>query len=260
MSKVIRKERCPKCAEQGKDRSGNNLAVYDDGHKYCYGCGWIDYGHNSTAWMHKKLYKTKTSSDPYEFDLDNVTHNIPPEPRKWLNSYGLSLDEIKTHRIYYDLQKSYLVFPVYDGERLVHITGRYFGSNPKHPKYITKGWKSGYFKIVKPKEPSDVYVLVEDHISAIKVGRHYNAVPLLGCFVPHELVLSLMRFSPRLRIWLDPDKIREGIRQAAVSRQLVKDCGTIIADKDPKDYNDDEIKRIVSATLSGNIESPTQQG
>lgn len=37
-SKVVSRKRCPKCAAQGNDTSGNNLAVYDDGHSYCYAC------------------------------------------------------------------------------------------------------------------------------------------------------------------------------------------------------------------------------
>ena len=36
---VVRKEQCPKCAERGEDSSGDNLAVYDDGHAYCFSCG-----------------------------------------------------------------------------------------------------------------------------------------------------------------------------------------------------------------------------
>jgi len=37
-SKVVSRKRCPKCAAQGNDTSGNNLAMYDDGHSYCYAC------------------------------------------------------------------------------------------------------------------------------------------------------------------------------------------------------------------------------
>ena len=33
-SKYISKEPCPEC------QSRDNVAVYDDGHKYCFGCGW----------------------------------------------------------------------------------------------------------------------------------------------------------------------------------------------------------------------------
>lgn len=35
-SRVIRKEPCPRCVLEGRDTAGDNLAVYDDGHKYCY--------------------------------------------------------------------------------------------------------------------------------------------------------------------------------------------------------------------------------
>lgn len=36
-SKVLRKERCPRCAAEGRDTAGDNLAVYDDNHSYCFG-------------------------------------------------------------------------------------------------------------------------------------------------------------------------------------------------------------------------------
>ncbi len=36
-AKVIRKEQCPVCALKGLDKSKNNLAVYEDGGKFCFG-------------------------------------------------------------------------------------------------------------------------------------------------------------------------------------------------------------------------------
>jgi twinkle protein len=35
-SKVVRHEQCPSCAAKGEDNSANNLAVYDDGHSFCF--------------------------------------------------------------------------------------------------------------------------------------------------------------------------------------------------------------------------------
>lgn len=46
-SKVVSRKRCPKCAAQGNDTSGNNLAVYDDGHGYCYACSYYVKGNNT---------------------------------------------------------------------------------------------------------------------------------------------------------------------------------------------------------------------
>ena len=37
---VSHKEACPKCQEEGRDRSGDNLAVYDDGGAFCFSCGY----------------------------------------------------------------------------------------------------------------------------------------------------------------------------------------------------------------------------
>jgi twinkle protein len=37
-SKVIGREACPECQKHGRDQSEDNLAVYDDGHKWCFSC------------------------------------------------------------------------------------------------------------------------------------------------------------------------------------------------------------------------------
>ncbi len=36
---VVDREQCPKCADSGGDSSGDNLAVYNDGHAHCFCCG-----------------------------------------------------------------------------------------------------------------------------------------------------------------------------------------------------------------------------
>lgn len=33
-------EACPQCRKIGRDRTGNNLAIYDDGHSYCFSCSF----------------------------------------------------------------------------------------------------------------------------------------------------------------------------------------------------------------------------
>ena len=37
---VLSKEQCPECAKEGNDASGDNLAVYSDGHTHCFACGY----------------------------------------------------------------------------------------------------------------------------------------------------------------------------------------------------------------------------
>jgi hypothetical protein len=42
-SKVISREPCPQCRGKGEDNKGDNLALYDDGHAYCYKCGFVKF-------------------------------------------------------------------------------------------------------------------------------------------------------------------------------------------------------------------------
>ena len=44
MSNVLSREQCPVCASRGQDSSHDNLAVYDDGHKYCFSCQHYENG------------------------------------------------------------------------------------------------------------------------------------------------------------------------------------------------------------------------
>ena len=32
---------CPRCRANGQDTRGNNLAVYSDGHQFCYSCKYV---------------------------------------------------------------------------------------------------------------------------------------------------------------------------------------------------------------------------
>jgi len=57
MSKVTTREQCPACASRGQDNSQDNLAVYDDGHKYCYACEYRENGKGTTMKTSSKLNK-----------------------------------------------------------------------------------------------------------------------------------------------------------------------------------------------------------
>lgn len=77
MSKLLHREQCPVCASHGRDNSKDNLAVYDDGHSYCYACNYttgnslddIKYtfehlAHREISKDAFKVYDVKTAIDP----------------------------------------------------------------------------------------------------------------------------------------------------------------------------------------------------
>lgn len=98
-------------------------------------------------------------------------------------------------------------------------------------------------------------VVVEDALSAIRVGKFVPAVALLGTTVrdKEHTVLSHARVSegrtnPRVAVWLDGDKAgRKGRENVARKLSLVgAEVSRINTDKDPKRYTDREIRRLLS--------------
>ena len=71
-SKVIRKEQCPRCAERGEDKSKDNLVVYDDGHSFCYKCGYVD---NPTA--QGSVPSTQEVDDSWKHEYIGEFYPIP---------------------------------------------------------------------------------------------------------------------------------------------------------------------------------------
>ncbi len=259
MSRVIKHTRCPRCAELGKDRRGNNLAIYDDGHSYCYGCAYYGHPPNSISNLGKKLYKYRIDSEKrYEFGDVPRSYRLPDMCLSWLRKYSITDEDIRTHGFFWDSEKYLLVMPVLDGERIVLTVARYFGDNPDYPKYVTKGYKTGHFKLIQPKTVSNVYVICEDYLSAIRIGRYVNSIPLFGAHAPREFILNLLVHSPTLRFWLDRDKALEAVKQAARARQYIPNCATIVTELDPKEYSDKQIKQFINESIQQPTESIPQ--
>jgi len=173
-SEFIRHKPCPNCG------SKDNLAEYTD-HEYCFGCGYTVKGKS----VRTQQVKRTTSSIALPDDSDPY---IPMHALEWLKQYEITQNEIKQNRLLYSEYRSLLVFP-YFGEydnQLLGWQGRYFGDNPKHPKWFTKGNVKDFIHPIgldKSKQAGTM-VYVEDIVSAIKVGRVYGCVPVFGSFIP----------------------------------------------------------------------------
>lgn len=184
--------------------------------------------------------------------LSNTSCSFPPSCRQWLDRYGITPDELDLYRIVYDQHRDLLLYPIMDGNLLVSIHGRYFGTDKSHPKYLRTDFKKNFYPILFRQNQTGVIILVEDYISTIKVGRQYPTIPLFGSNYPRNLILSLMSRDCPVRFWLDKDKAIQAVKYAAKARQFIRDCGTIITKKDPKAYTNEEIKGYVSESLPGN--------
>ena len=83
-------------------------------------------------------------------------------------------------------------------------------------------------------------MIVEDILSAIKVGRVSNSISLLGAYIQDSLALSLRGYT--IYIWLDSNKYTESLKYLRRFRSFGIDCRIIHTDKDPKCYDTLEIE------------------
>ena len=232
LSHFLYNERCPKCSRNGADKSGNNLAVYSDTHKYCFACGYIDKGDII------ERYKVKLNTERVEKNVNffNRSDFIDKEAIIYLKKYGLTDKEIYDN--YFWDSSGYFVFDGGSYQNARNFTG--LGA-----KYITRG-------VIRNNEPimqntqNDTIIIVEDAISAIKVSRVLPSVPIHNSIIPLELILRLSKRFKKLFVWLDKDKNFSALKQAGNARLLFDEVRTIWTDLDPKCYSETEIKKYLN--------------
>lgn len=255
MSRYIHHEPCPKCG------SRNNLAVYDDGHKWCFGCRYYVPPPQSNEALRKRLEGNmggQVNIPQLDRSSANYSYVLPIAAIKWLRKYGISDEEIKSSHIMWNSYTDSLVFPLFgrndkDEQVIVVTNERYFGDSPDHPKYKTYGPKSKAINVFTNSANDydhDVVVAVEDMVSCIKVSRHFPCVALLGATMPQDHALKLSEAYKHLRIWLDMDKASQAVVEASKASQFVRGTSrVIITDLDPKEYSDREIYKTVLNSL-----------
>ena len=230
-------EPCPACRDRGEDRSGNNLGRYDDGHAWCFSCGYSEGATRLALVYNDTKYKPQKPND--------LTKEIPEPNLSWLKQY-LNEDEIQEHFWYSPkLQRHVYTHKDYwEARSVIYLAeGAYAFMPPKSMKYgpnpeIIFGYETC---------ETGILAVVEDVISAIKVSRHTACMPLFGSFMSGDLMVRLSKLANihTIVIWLDEDKFTKGIEFANKLRKLGKNVHVIMTIQDPKDLTDDEILEML---------------
>jgi len=234
-SYVIRKEPCPKCRELGNDRSGDNLAVYNDGHEYCFRCGYM---------AGRKSFTTSNPKPKATIALPaDITTQLPVEARTWLGQYSLARLDIQQHHIMWSEKWSRIIFPYFDDTGLIAWQGRYVGTDKTKAKWFSQG---KIHEIIHPiKVVKREAILVEDIVSAIKVSHFCGVIPIFGSTVSQQHMLRLKTLVDRVWYWLDPDMRTKNVKMAFTGNLLGLESSVIFSDKDPKEHTRDEIHEII---------------
>ena len=231
---------CPKCREYGRDRAGNNMYVYEDGHSYCFSCGFAQ-----KPTLERQLHLVSSDKKGPIFLPQDAGKTIPSVALLWLAKYEITQQETVDFNIMWSNDLNWLIFPVFGdefNETLLTFQARNFSKFGK--KYYTRGAVSevvNYYDQKNLRLPEDTVIVVEDMVSAIKISRQFTVLPLLGSFLSADRANRLNKFFKRIIFWLDYDKAESAMSQAMRMKQYGFTTNVIITKEDPKTYSDEEI-------------------
>ena len=222
----MKREQCPKCASIGKDRNQDNLAVYPDGSKYCFSCGYFVTSRN-IEYRINPYTEIKNSTVLNEYLLIN---NIYPK-------------DIINNFIHWSPSEERICFPIFVDGKYIGWQGR---SLTRKPKWYSQGIDDKLIYLTN--NTSSTVVLVEDIISAINVGKQPISC---CCLFGSNLTLSRMQALSLIGkdifiLWLDKDKERESMKRAEELRYLGFNCYSLTTDKDPKYYSQEDILNLLT--------------
>lgn len=177
----------------------------------------------------------------------DYTSEITAQGLAYLYVRGIQDVDIKKWRIGYSPKYDRVIFPVYNNHKLVFFQGRTLSpvtrTNPKYMNVFQSNRREVYF-VAKRLFCGDV-VIVEDIVSAIRASYTLDVFAMLSTHVPEELVLALDKEYDNIYLWLDPDKRAKCIKMMRRYQAFGIKMRVILSDKDPKFYDDEEIRRLI---------------
>lgn len=228
-------EPCPQCG------SKDNLGVWLDGHKFCFGCR---YWESAPKLQVKPKILPKQGFIPIDDYWNDTVDHLPEEALIWLRKYGITDSEIFVNGIIYHPGRRSIVFPLGSSKTRCY---RHIGDSQGIPKAITRGTKTHNFWYHSHHSYPGRGVFVEDCVSAIKVARHVDAYACLGSDVPGDAIYKAIETYKTIGIWLDRDMATKSLKTALTWSS--KNCPVycIVTERDPKEYDDTEIKDILQS-------------
>lgn len=261
---IAKSNDCPKC---GGGHINECYAVYDNG-SYCFSCG----------------YYSLTNGPKYNFKYNNSLINLPkhttsninnmsPHIAQWLYNNHIYKNLIHKYGIMYveydkfllksgsEYSGESLIFPVFNDHELIYYQRRFF----PHKQILTVGKCDKVF--IAEKDRGDTIVIVEDFISAIRIGEICSSMCLFGTSLKKINLDYIMNNFLNVIVWLDGDTpgqnnavkiidiIQKRIKKYNIMQPFKKTKLNIFntsTKKDPKNLTNLEISNNIGEILNEN--------
>lgn len=208
---------------------------------YCFRCGEQEFeskGKQSLQELTRiRELNAQAAQEIKSIELpEDLTEDIPLEGRMWLYKAGLTPSTWNEYGIRYSPSMGRVYLPVArEGVGLLWYQARaiYAGQTPKYIQPSAE--RSTVLFESKPlRDSTRVVVLVEDIVSAIRVGEVAPAISLLGTKITTGQASYISKYD-RVVIWLDSDKAgRVGAANIRRTLSLLTETANICTTDDPK--------------------------
>jgi len=206
--RVLKRTACPRCRENGKDRSGNNLVTYEDGHSYCFACG----------------YTVGMKTTKVNFDLSE-TVTCPGIEHRGINQATLQSARVleyayfsKTGKVLVDKEgrpqtDGIVLFPFYDSyNKLIGIKYRNFVDEIKRGSKDGAIWVEGELTLgglhtLKGKKELCIWEGEIDWLTALQIDKNRDHLFIPGTKTVKYIkqYSTLLRKYKRIYIGFDND-------------------------------------------------------
>lgn len=226
---------------------------------YCFRCGFKD-KHREQESVQDRLARFKAGQ---ERDEAAQATSALPEPREydpqqwpakallWFLKCGFGPRLLRESGMYWCSSMQRVVVPVFDGQYPMYWLAR---SHERTPKWLTPNVPKNGLAYKCGERNEGPIVLMEDPLSAFKVGQVTEAWSLLGTKLHARHAARLLELGRPVVVWMDNDRGRrlgsnpgqEAARSIARQlRALGLPVRIVKTDRDPKYYPTAEIQEVL---------------
>lgn len=233
MGTFVSHEPCKNCG------SRDNFARYDDGGGFCFGC------HYSERATHAPMRNMANDTEgKYHHALpDDIGHNFGSKAVEWLSRFHVDVPTAIRNGLVWSPSREQLIFQLGNCWQARNFRD---GSRSKN---FTSGDVNECLHVYDVGRPdakgSTVLVIVEDPVSALRIGALQPAMPLLGSHLAAARLNAVAKLYTSLVFWLDSDKLKEARSMAERAKYMGLSTRVIYTDLDPKCYTDNELVEIL---------------
>ena len=161
--------------------------------------------------------------------------------QKWDVSPGIVSD----NRISYEAEGA-IIYPIHNrmGYEVGYVRRYYDGRKPKSKTYWYEDRDKGV-AFTRPLLEGSTIVLVEDLVSAIKVGQFLPTAALLGSYLSPEAASKLRHTYSKVVFWLDGNALQAAVKLKKKYKLVFDEVQIVYTKDDPKDYSQAEIESIL---------------